>query len=107
MAYVCPSISCLPSHTKIVCTLGPSTDTPGILEQLVQEGMAVARVNFSHGTAEKNAWRIRAVREAALHYHMPLGVLADLQGPKLRIGTFAGGKADLSWASRSGFVTTP
>lgn len=96
MPFACPSIACLPCRTKIVCTLGPSTDAPGVLEQLVEAGMAVARVNFSHGTAEKNAQRIRAAREAARRYNMPIGILADLQGPKLRIGVFAGGKAELA-----------
>jgi len=96
VALACPTISCLPCRTKIVCTLGPSTDAPGILDQMVEAGMAVARVNFSHGAAEKNAQRIRAVREAAGRFNMPLGVLADLQGPKLRIGRFAGGRAELS-----------
>ncbi len=96
MPFSGPSISCLPCRTKIVCTLGPSTDAPGILERMVEAGMAVARVNFSHGTAEKNAERIRAVRAASQHYNMPIGILADLQGPKLRIGSFAGGKADLA-----------
>jgi len=96
VALVCPSIPCLPCRTKIVCTLGPSTDAPGLLEQMVEAGMAVARVNFSHGTAEENAERIHAVRRAAAHYRMPIGVLADLQGPKLRIGSFPEGKADLA-----------
>lgn len=63
---------------------------------MVEAGMAVARVNFSHGLPEENARRIRAVREAAKRYNMPIGVLADLQGPKFRIGTFSGGRADLA-----------
>jgi pyruvate kinase len=96
MSFVCPTIPCLRCRTKIVCTLGPSTDAPGVVERMIEAGMAVARINFSHGTAEENAQRIRSVREAAARYSIPLGILADLQGPKLRIGAFARGKVDLA-----------
>lgn len=96
MAFSCPTIPCLRCRTKIVCTLGPSTDAPGVVEQMVEEGMAVARINFSHGTAEENARRIRQARQAAARYAMPIGILADLQGPKLRVGSFRQGKVDLT-----------
>ena len=91
----CPSLPCLPCRTKIVCTLGPSTDGPAILRQMVEAGMVVARINFSYGTPEENSARIEQCRTTAHQLGVPVGVLADLQGPKLRIGAFAETRVDL------------
>jgi pyruvate kinase len=74
-------------RTKIVCTLGPATDAKGVLESLVRAGMDVARLNFSHGTLEQQAARIRQVERLRRVTGRPVALLADLQGPKLRIGT--------------------
>ena len=77
------------TKTKIVCTMGPATQDLSILRQLICEGMDVARINFSHGTHAEHAAMIRLVREAADLESAVVAVMADLQGPKLRIGTLA------------------
>ena len=82
-------------RTKIVCTLGPATDAPGELDALIEAGMSVARINFSHGAHADHARRIGMVREAAARAGATVAVLADLQGPKFRIGDIAGGKTVL------------
>ncbi|MGH9746979.1 MAG: pyruvate kinase [Candidatus Acidiferrales bacterium] len=73
-------------RAKIVCTLGPSSSTPELIDHLVRAGMDVARLNFSHGTPEEHAARVAAVRRAGIHYEKSVAVLADLQGPKIRTG---------------------
>ena len=82
-------------RTKILATLGPATDAPGVLDDLVRAGVNVVRLNFSHGTPEHHETRIRAVREAAARQGREVGILADLQGPKIRIEKFAAGKVAL------------
>jgi pyruvate kinase len=72
-------------HTKIVATLGPSTDPPGRLDQMVAAGLDCARLNCSHGAADDLRRRAREVREAAERAGRPIGLLFDLQGPKLRL----------------------
>jgi pyruvate kinase len=73
-------------RTKIVCTLGPATWSPERIAALIEAGMDVARINFSHGTQERHAETIRNVREAARNAGRPIAVLGDLQGPKIRVG---------------------
>ncbi|HSE81735.1 MAG TPA: pyruvate kinase [Gaiellaceae bacterium] len=73
-------------RTKIVCTIGPASSTPDLLDRLVQAGMDAARLNFSHGTHEEHGERARLVREAQERAGRPLALIADLQGPKLRVG---------------------
>jgi pyruvate kinase len=73
-------------RTKIVCTLGPASDDEATIRAFVEAGMAMARVNFSHGTHEGHARRIEAVRRLAGETGRPVAILADLQGPKLRVG---------------------
>ena len=82
-------------HTKIVATLGPASNTPEVLEALIRAGVNVVRMNFSHGTAEDHANRARMVREAAARVGCPVGILGDLQGPKIRIGKFENSKITL------------
>src|SRR5919205_253568 len=72
-------------RTKIVATLGPATDPPGVLDRLVAAGMDCARLNCSHGDADQLRARAAAVRAAAERCGRPLGRLFDLQGPKLRL----------------------
>jgi len=84
-------------RAKIVCTLGPSTSSAERIRDLVRAGMDVARLNFSHGTHAEHAATYRRVREAADAEGRAVGVLADLQGPKIRLGTFALGPQ--IWAS--------
>jgi pyruvate kinase len=82
-------------RTKILATLGPATDAPGVLDELVRAGVNVVRLNFSHGTAQHHAERVQAVRDAAARQGREVGILADLQGPKIRIEKFAAGKVSL------------
>ena len=83
-------------RTKIVATLGPATDDPQILRDMIAAGLDMARINFSHGTREDMRRRIVQVREAAREVDRPVGILADLAGPKIRIESFAGGPIHLS-----------
>ena len=82
-------------RTKIVATLGPATDAPGMLEKLIAEGVDVVRLNLSHGVPDDHRARANAVRAASAAAGREVGVLADLQGPKIRIETFANGPVEL------------
>jgi pyruvate kinase len=82
-------------NTKIVATLGPATDAPGVLRQLLAAGVDVFRLNASHGDQDSHAARIDAVRAAARAAHVHAGILLDLQGPKIRLGRFENGGAVL------------
>ena len=73
-------------HTKIVCTIGPATSEPEMLAQLLEAGMDVARVNFSHGDHQTHSETIRNIRDLATVLDHPVAILGDLQGPKLRVG---------------------
>src|ERR671916_3309586 len=73
-------------RTKIVATLGPATDAPGVLDALIEAGMDCARLNCSHGTHDDLRRRAADVRAAAQRAGRPIGLLFDLQGPKLRLG---------------------
>ena len=79
-------MSHIPRRTKIVCTIGPASSSAEMIDRLVTAGMDAARLNFSHGTHEDHALRARLVREAQERSGRPLALIADLQGPKLRIG---------------------
>jgi pyruvate kinase len=91
-------------HTKIVCTLGPASDRAEVLAGLVEAGMDVARVNLSHGNFEEHGQRVRAVREAAHAAARPVAVLADLPGPKWRLGAIVGGARELRDGERVRFA---
>jgi pyruvate kinase len=82
-------------RTKIVATIGPVSATEEALRALLQAGMDVARLNFSHGTPEEHRATIRRLRRLAEELHIPVGVLQDLAGPKVRIGAFAAGTIEL------------
>ena len=77
--------------TKIVCTIGPASDSPSVIADLVRHGMSVARFNFSHGKQETHARAIEAVRAEARRQGRHVAILQDLQGPKIRLGRFQGG----------------
>ena len=100
-----PAVNHTPRATKIVATLGPATNTPETLERLIAAGVNVVRVNFSHGTAEEHINTVRMVREAATKLGKDVGVLSDLQGPKIRVGKFAEGKIMLVAGDRFTFDT--
>jgi pyruvate kinase len=84
-------------RAKIVCTLGPATDSPERCRALVEAGMDVARLNFSHGEHSEHGRRFHEVRQAATAAGRNVAVLADLQGPKIRLGRFADGPVE--WAT--------
>ena len=81
--------------TKIVATLGPASSDPEVLERLLRAGVDVVRLNFSHGSAQDHVARATLVRETAARVGKPVALMADLQGPKIRVGRFAGGKVML------------
>ncbi len=82
-------------RTKIIATLGPASGTPEILARLFQAGADVFRLNFSHGSHEDHARRFAMIRELEEKFDRPIGILCDVQGPKLRVGRFAGGRVHL------------
>ncbi|MFE3444941.1 pyruvate kinase [Nocardia sp. NPDC059180] len=84
-------------RTKIVCTLGPATATEDRIRELVESGMDVARLNFSHGEHSDHADNYKKVRQASDHVGRAVGILADLQGPKIRLGRFIEGRT--VWAT--------
>ena len=81
--------------TKIICTLGPSTDQEGVLETLIQEGMDVARFNFSHGSHREQKERLIKLQEIRERLGRPVAALLDTKGPEIRIRTFKEGKVEL------------
>jgi pyruvate kinase len=81
----------LTRRTKIVATLGPATDKPGVLDSILKAGVNVVRINFSHGSEEEHLGRVKAVREWEQTNNIYIGVLMDLQGPKIRIASFKDG----------------
>ncbi len=81
--------------TKIVATLGPASSAPEMLEKMIRAGVNVVRLNFSHGTAQDHVNRAMLVREAATRAGREVAIMADLQGPKIRVGKFANGKIEL------------
>lgn len=86
-------------RTRILATLGPATDPPGVLDALFKAGVNVVRLNFSHGDVSDQARRAAEVRAAAAHVGVEIGILADLPGPKIRIGRFIGESAACGWCA--------
>jgi len=93
-------------HSKIVCTIGPATHSPRMVRRLMQAGMDVARLNFSHGTHEMHAQSIAMIHAAAAELGKTIGILADLQGPKIRTGPLAGGGTIILRAGQQFIITT-
>lgn len=77
--------------TKIICTIGPSTDSPEMIQRLIEEGMNVARLNMSHGDEASHAKAVKSIRTAARKLHLPVAVMVDVPGPKYRTGPLADG----------------
>ena len=93
------SISIIPEEgmrrAKIVCTLGPASSNPKVLRTMIESGMDVARLNFSHGTHDQHREMYDAIRQLSYDIGRPVAILQDLQGPKIRVGTFADGEVRL------------
>ncbi|GAB3265445.1 pyruvate kinase [Chitinimonas naiadis] len=81
--------------TKIVATLGPATNEPDVLTRLIAAGVNVVRLNFSHGKAEDHIARAQMVRDVAANLNLPVAIMVDLQGPKIRVGKFEKNKVNL------------
>ena len=81
--------------TKIICTQGPATDVPGVIEKLVANGMNCARFNFSHGTHEEHAARIKRVRDVVKASKTTMSLILDTKGPEMRLGNFKDGSGNL------------
>jgi pyruvate kinase len=92
-------------RTKIVCTIGPASRKPETLRRLIAAGMDVARLNLSHGSLDEHAENVERIRSAAGEAGKPVAILADLQGPKLRVGRMAEGGVPLEAGDRVTFVT--
>ena len=82
--------------TKIVCTLGPSTDDENVMRSLIEEGMNVARFNFSHGGHEEQFGRLTMLRKLREEMKRPVAALLDTKGPEIRLKEFASGKVELN-----------
>ncbi|WP_428483500.1 pyruvate kinase [Rhodopila sp.] len=82
-------------RTKIIATLGPSSSTPDVMSRLFQAGADVFRLNFSHGDHADHAARFAMIRDLEAKFDRPIGILADVQGPKLRVGRFSGSRVHL------------
>jgi len=93
------------TKTKIICTLGPSTDNPETIEKMVLAGMNVARLNFSHGTHEEQLKRINMIKEVREKLKCPLAILLDTKGPEIRIGMFKEGFAVLEQGQKFTLVS--
>ena len=93
-----------PRRTKIVATIGPATSSPEVLRSLIEAGATTLRLNFSHGTHEDHQRSIRLIRQISFELNQPVGILQDLQGPKIRLGRFENGSITLKRGDR--FILT-
>ena len=82
-------------RTKILATIGPASETPEVLRKMIKAGLNAVRCNFSHGTADDHRKRVQMIRDIAKEMGVPIGILADLQGPKIRVAKFENGKVTL------------
>ncbi|WP_204153812.1 pyruvate kinase [Leptolyngbya sp. CCY15150] len=89
-----------PRRTKIVATIGPATSSPEVLRDLIEAGATTLRLNFSHGTHEDHKRSIRLIRQVSFELNQPVGILQDLQGPKIRLGRFEDGPITLNRGDR-------
>src|SRR5437870_5050661 len=94
-------------NTKIVATLGPASESPELLDRLLEAGVDVFRINASHATHQQTAERISTVRAAEKKHRRYTGILLDLQGPKIRLGKFATGACELATGSTFTITTEP
>ena len=94
-------------RTKIVATIGPATSHPEVLKALIKAGATTLRLNFSHGTHEDHHRSIRLIRQTAFELDQPVGILQDLQGPKIRLGRFESGSIYLNKGDRFTLTSEP
>ncbi len=90
---------------RIICTIGPSSSTPEVLEAMVVAGMDVARLNFSHGTHDDHRARAELIRKISRKVGKPIAILQDIQGPKIRLGRFVGGATEVTTGQRVTLTT--
>ncbi|GMQ93032.1 MAG: pyruvate kinase [Acidimicrobiia bacterium] len=95
MGAICSKVGSMRRKTKIVATLGPATESPDVVVKLIERGMNVARLNFSHGSHADHERRFAVVRQCASDVDRPIAIMQDIQGPKIRVGTFSGGSVEL------------
>ena len=93
--------------TKIICTLGPSSEDKVTIKQLIEAGMNIARINLSHGTHEEHRNRINALRDACEELNANVALLLDTKGPEIRLGTFYDGKVTLKKDQEFTLTSTP
>ena len=86
--------------TKIVATLGPASSDPAVLERMIRAGVDIVRLNFSHGTADDHLARATLVKQLSAKVGRTVGIMCDLQGPKIRVGKFKDGKVTLEKGAR-------
>ena len=91
--------------TKIVCTIGPASESEEVLKELCLAGMNVARLNFSHGTHEEHLARINTIRKVREELNLPIAIMLDTKGPEYRIGTFENGRIFLNEGDVFTFTT--
>ncbi|NEQ27086.1 MAG: pyruvate kinase, partial [Microcoleus sp. SIO2G3] len=94
-------------RTKIVATIGPATSSPEVLRDLIEAGATTLRLNFSHGTHEDHLRSIRLIRQISFELNQPVGILQDLQGPKIRLGRFENGSIILAKGDRFTLTSRP
>ena len=82
--------------TKIICTIGPASESKEVLTKLVEAGMNIARLNFSHGDYEEHAERVKRIREVSKETGKPIGILLDTKGPEIRLGDFENGGCEFA-----------
>ncbi|MCG4586222.1 pyruvate kinase, partial [Anaerosalibacter bizertensis] len=82
-------------RTKIVCTIGPASETEDILRQLMESGLNVARLNFSHGNHEEHKARIETIKKVREKLDLPIGIMLDTKGPEIRLKNFKEGGVEL------------
>ncbi len=96
-----------PTLAKIVATIGPASDSPEMIAKLIEAGASIFRLNFSHGTPDEHARRLKNIREVAIRIGQPVAVLGDLQGPKIRVGVLSEGGIELAVGQDVVFTTVP
>ncbi|MDO8735003.1 MAG: pyruvate kinase, partial [Elusimicrobiota bacterium] len=92
--------------TKIICTMGPASEKPDIIEKMIKSGMDIARLNFSHGSYEQHRKYFHTIRKVSKKLHTNTGIMQDLQGPKIRIGKFKPGINNIVLQPGEKFILT-